>query len=100
MRIPLSWLAEFVTWTDSTTSLVERMNMCGLKVEATEDVGELDARIRVAGIEALEPHPSADRLVVCRLELSGERATVVSAAPGLAVGRHVVVALAGARLRR
>lgn len=98
MRVPLSWLAEFVTWEISTALLGERMTMAGLKVEAVEEVGDLDPRIRVARLDAIEVHPEADRLAVCRLDLGGERSTVVSAAPGLAAGRHVAVALAGARL--
>jgi phenylalanyl-tRNA synthetase beta chain len=98
VRVPLSWLAEFVTWEQSTTALVERMNMAGLKVEAVDEVGDLDPQVRVARLDAVEPHPGADRLAVCRLDLGSERRTVVSAAPGLAAGQHVAVALAGARL--
>jgi len=98
VRVPLSWLAEFLSWELSTPALVERMNMAGLKVEAVDEVGDLDAAIRVARLEAVERHPEADRLSVCRLDLGGERRTVVSAAPGLAAGQLVAVALAGARL--
>jgi phenylalanyl-tRNA synthetase beta chain len=98
VRVPLSWLAEFVTWEQPTTALVERMTMAGLKVEAVDEVGDLDPRIRIAALEAVGVHPAADRLAVCRLDLGGERCTVVSAAPGLATGQHVVVALSGATL--
>jgi phenylalanyl-tRNA synthetase beta chain len=98
VRIPLSWLAELVSWTDGTPALVERMTMTGLKVEAVEDVGDLDARIRVARLEVVGPHPEAEHLAVCRLDLGGERSTVVSAAPGLRAGRLVAVAQAGATL--
>jgi phenylalanyl-tRNA synthetase beta chain len=98
VHVPLSWLAEFVTWEVPIAVLVDRMTMSGLKVEATQEVGDLDARIRVARIEAFEPHPGADRLAVCRLDVGGERRTVVSAAPGLTTGQRVAVALVGARL--
>jgi phenylalanyl-tRNA synthetase beta chain len=98
VRVPLSWLAEFVTWEASTTALVERMNMTGLKVEAVDEVGDLDPQIRVARLDAVERPTDADRLAVCRLDLGGERRTVVSTAPGLAAGQHVAVALAGALL--
>ncbi len=98
MRIPLSWLAEFVTWELSTPALVDRMTMAGLKVETVEEVGDLDARVRVARLAAVERHPAADTLAVCRLDLGGESCSVVSAAAGLRAGRQVAVALAGARL--
>ncbi|HKA30516.1 MAG TPA: phenylalanine--tRNA ligase subunit beta [Candidatus Binatia bacterium] len=98
MRIPLSWLAEVVSWNEDTAALVERMTMTGLKVEAVEEVGDLDARIRVARLESVEPHPEAERLAICRLDLGGEHLTVVSAAPGLRRDRRVAVAQAGAAL--
>src|SRR5262249_62111653 len=87
--------AEVVSWNEDTAALVERMTMTGLKVEAVEEVGDLDTRIRVARLESVEPHPEAERLAVCRLDLGGARLTVVSAAPGLRRGRRVAVAQAG-----
>ena len=98
MRVPLSWLAEFLTWEEPTSVLVERMTMAGLKVEAVDEVGDLDARIRVARLEALEPHPESDGVAICRLDLGTERCSAVSAAAGLAAGRLVAVALPGASL--
>jgi phenylalanyl-tRNA synthetase beta chain len=67
-------------------------------VEAVEEVGDLDRHVRVAAIEAVEPHPHRPGLFVCRLDLGDGRHTVVSAAPGLAAGMRVAVALAGATL--
>jgi phenylalanyl-tRNA synthetase beta chain len=100
VRVPLSWLAEVVTWDDSTPALADRMSMAGLKVEALEEVGDLDSQIRAARLETVAPHPGTSRLSVCRLDLGSESRTVVSAAPGLAAGRRVAVALAGATLPR
>jgi phenylalanyl-tRNA synthetase beta chain len=98
VRVPLSWLAELVSWQDSTQALAERMTMAGLKVEAIEEVGELDRHVRVASITAVESHPGRPGLTVCRLDLGDERRTVVSAAPGLAAGMRVAIALAGATM--
>lgn len=99
MRIPLGWLAELVAWSEPTTTLVERMTMVGLKVESVDEVGDLDAAIRAGRLLAVEPHPQAERLQVCRVDV-GEAAprVVVSAAPGLVAGQVVPVALDGARL--
>ena len=101
MRVPLSWLTEFVSWSGSATDLAERLTMAGFPVEGISAVGELDPRIRVGRLLAVEPHPDADRLQVCRVDVaSAEPASVVSGAPGLAAGQLVPIALPGARLPR
>jgi phenylalanyl-tRNA synthetase beta chain len=98
MRVPLSWLAEFVDPGEAVDALAHRLTMGGLAVEAIERVGDLDAAIRVGRLEAVEPHPQAERLVVCRVSTGDASHVVVSGAPDLAPGQMVPVALAGARL--
>src|SRR2546422_11552386 len=61
MRTPLSWLAEFVTWSGPAAALAERLTMAGLKIEAIEEVGQLDRRIVAGRLAAVQPHPEADR---------------------------------------
>src|SRR5207249_10283115 len=60
MRIPLSWLAEFVTWSRPAAALAERLTMAGVKIEAIEEVGRLDPRI-VAGRRAPPGPPPPPR---------------------------------------
>src|SRR5438477_12616465 len=98
MRIPLSWLAEFVTWSGPAAALAERLTMAGLKIEAIEEVGQLDRRI-VAGRRApREPHPEAGRGPGCRGQGGRPAAPVaVSRAPGLAPRQLRPGALPGAR---
>src|SRR5207249_8174720 len=99
MRIPLSWLAEFVTWSSPAAALAERLTMAGLKIEAIEEVGQLDRRIVAGRLATVEPHPEADRVQVCRVEVGRPAPLVaVSGAPGLATGPLVPVAPPGARL--
>lgn len=99
MRIPLSWLAEFVSWTGPADTLADRLTMVGLKVESVERYGEIDPGVRVGRIDAVEAHPDAERLRVCRIDAGGATPlTIVSAAPGLAAGQIVPVAVPGATL--
>ena len=99
MRVPLSWLREFVTWTGSVGALAERLTMGGLKVEGIEEVGRLDPAVRVGRLVAVELHPESDSLHVCRVDVGAPApVVVVSGAPGLAPGALVPVALPGARL--
>jgi len=99
MRVPLTWLEEFVTVGTSPSALAERLTMAGLEIESIEEVGRLDRRIRTGRLLAVEPHPNADGLRVCRVD-AGEGAPiqVVSGAPGLAADQIVALALPGARL--
>src|SRR5438552_16737093 len=101
MRIPLSWLAEFVTWSGPAAALAERLTMAGLKIEAIEEVGQLDRRIVAGRLATVEPHPEADRVGVWRVEVGRPAPLVaVSGAPGLATGQLVPGAPPGARLPR
>src|SRR5438034_10674732 len=98
MRIPLSWLAEFVTWSGRAAALAERLTMAGLKIEAIEEVGQLDRRIVAGRLAAVEPHPEGDRGQVCRGGVGRPAPLLaVSGAPGLAAGPMVPGALPGAR---
>src|SRR5436309_15458966 len=89
MRIPLSWLAEFVTWSGPAAALAERLTMAGLKIEAIEEVGQLDRRIVAGPLAAVEPHPQADRVHGCPGAV-GPPAPLgaLSGAAGLAAGRR------------
>src|SRR5262245_13218532 len=99
MRVPLAWLEEFVTVGMPPAALAERLTMAGLEIETIEEVGRLDRRIRVGRLLAVEQHPEADGLRVCRVDVGeGAPVQVVSGAPGLAADQIVAVALPGARL--
>ncbi len=99
MRVPLTWLAEMVRLPESTAALAERLTMAGLAVEGVHEYGAVDAAVRVGRLEAVERHPEADRLAVCRVALGvGEPVIIVSGAPGLRRGMLVAVARPGARL--
>src|SRR3989442_6857533 len=99
MRIPLSGLGEFVTWSRRAGALAGRTTMGVVKMEAIEEVGRLDPRIVAGRLAAVEPHPEADRLRVCRVDVGGPAPIVaVSGAPGLASGQLVPMAPPGARL--
>src|SRR5262249_55499604 len=98
VRVPRRWLAEGGPWDGLSAGLAERMRMAGVKVGAVEEVGDLDARIRVARLEDVRPHPQTSRLTICRLDLGGESRKIVSPAPGLAAEQRLAVALAGAVL--
>ncbi len=113
MRVPLSWLKDYVDITVPIPELAERLTLAGLEVETIEYIGlpgaELpwDAeKIVVGELRAVRFHPDADLLVLAEVEYGGpEPEVVVSGPPSLLPLRgqsdlHLKVAFAmeGARL--
>ena len=98
MRLPLSWLAEFVDL-PGDRALADRLNMAGFEDVLVEQTGPDVSRIVVGHVLARDPHPNADRLTVCRVDVGdGAERTVVCGAANVAAGQKVAVALPGARL--
>jgi len=98
MRVPLSWLREWVDVALEPTALAERLSLAGLPIESMEVVGDLHPEVRAGRLVSVEQHPGADRLRLCRVDLGGAPVQIVSAAPGLSTGALVALALPGARL--
>ena len=97
MRVPLSWLREFVD-VDLEPGLAERLTLLGMEVQSIERWGA-DWRDVVVGELAVEVHPRADRLSLTTVNLgSGEPLSVVCGATNIAPGQRVPVALPGAVL--
>ena len=110
MRVPLSWLKDFVDIDLPLEDLAHLITMAGLEVEEIRYVGlpmagesaedwtsshtrrqetkltgiEWDPqKIVVAEIREVMPHPNADRLVLCRLYDGEQEHTVLTGAPNL-----------------
>ncbi len=103
MRVPLEWLREYCSPDLDVHGVEERLTMTGTKVEAIHHYGVQEgARFVVARVLACAPHPDADRLSVCTVDVgaAGQDGpiTIVCGAPNVAAEQRVVVALPGARM--
>ncbi len=98
MKIPRSWLRDFVESALAPEDLAHRLTMAGLEAEKIEHVGSDWAKIYVGSVQRVERHPNADRLVLAEIDAGEHRLTVVTGAPNIAPGQKVALALAGARL--
>ncbi|MCS7206663.1 MAG: phenylalanine--tRNA ligase subunit beta [Dehalococcoidia bacterium] len=98
MRIPLSWLKEFVPLTLAPKELAHRLTMAGLEVGEIEHLGREWEQVFVGLVRRVLPHPNADRLRLCEVDLGSERWTVVCGAPNVAEGQKIAFAKVGARL--
>ncbi|MBS1870564.1 MAG: phenylalanine--tRNA ligase subunit beta [Actinobacteria bacterium] len=98
MRVPLSWLHEYVKPDLDAAALAERLALTGTEVERVVHHGVLSVEGFVIGrVLSAERHPDADRLNVCRVDLGGaEPAQIVCGAPNVAAGQTVAVAQPGA----
>jgi phenylalanyl-tRNA synthetase beta chain len=102
MRVPLDWLREYCDPAELDVHAIERrLTMTGTKVEAIHHHGVPSVENFVVGrLLDVQPHPDADRLRVCTVDL-GEAspdgpATIVCGAPNVAIGQTVAVARPGA----
>jgi len=109
MRVPLTWLRDYVAITDTPEELASRLTFAGLEVEDIEFVGLAPASRPVAGLPSagrsgpaanglawdpaaiviarileVTPHPNADRLTLLRVDDgSGTEQIVLTGAPNL-----------------
>ncbi len=74
MKITLNWLRELVEVVLSTGELCDTLVMAGLEVESVEDRHPPWETVEIAAIAALERHPNADRLTLCRVRTATRRA--------------------------
>ena len=98
MRVPLSWLREFVDIAVDVSRLAHDLTMSGTKIEAVHG-GELAFEgVFVGKVLEAGRHPGADRLSLCRVEVAGEMLSIVCGAANVRAGLTVAVAKIGARL--
>src|ERR1700704_6141067 len=116
MKVPLSWLRDYVDITMPVAQLAERLTLAGLEVAGIrpvglpvppgvrvkpEDVGPVWDREKILVAEIIEvlKHPDADKLKLPIVSLGGGKTKqLVTGAPNISVGdkgQKVVVGLRG-----
>ena len=98
MRVPLSWLAEYVPLRTPPAELARRLTIAGLETAYHPGPGDGWANVVVGRVEDVRPHPNADRLRLADVDIGGERRTVVCGAPNVAAGQKIAFASVGAML--
>ena len=99
MRVPLSWLREYVDFDLTPEALAEQLTMRGLEVSAVEVTGADWTDVVVGRLLSVERHPNADKLWLTSVDVgSGDPLQVVCGADNIAVGQLVPVALVGSVL--
>jgi phenylalanyl-tRNA synthetase beta chain len=98
MRLPLSWLHDYVVPDLEPRELATRLAMTGTEVDRIDHHGVDGLEHFVVGkVLTCVQHPDADRLRVCTVDLGdgSEPSQIVCGAPNVAAGQTVAVATPG-----
>ena len=97
MNTSLKWIKDMVPGLDvSIQEYMDAMTLSGTKVEGYEDFSRTLDKIVVGQILNIEPHPDADKLVVCQVNVGAdEPVQIVTGAPNVKEGQKVPVVLDG-----
>ncbi|MDR2016836.1 MAG: phenylalanine--tRNA ligase subunit beta, partial [Burkholderiales bacterium] len=99
MRFSEHWLRTLVDPPLDSAALCDCLTMAGLEVEETTPAAPPFSGIVVARILNTEPHPNADKLCVCKVDVGQTKPLqIVCGAPNAAAGLVVPCALEGAVL--
>jgi phenylalanyl-tRNA synthetase beta chain len=99
MKISKQWLSEWVDISIDVDELAARLTMAGLEVDHIESLNPSWDDVRTGQILACEPHPQADRLQVCQVDVGmGESLQIVCGASNARKGLIAPVAMIGAKL--
>ena len=99
MKFSERWLRTMVDPALDTAGLCDRLTMAGLEVESAEPAAPPFSGVVVARIDQVDPHPNADRLRVCLVDIgAADRLRIVCGAPNAAAGMKVPCATVGAQL--
>ena len=99
MRVSLQWLRELVACDLPVAELAERLSVAGFEVEEIDDLAARAQGVVVGYVEERQPHPNADKLSVCRVDIgAAETLQIVCGAKNVKAGIHVAVATVGSHL--
>lgn len=102
MKLSLNWIKDYVKLPDDMdlTRLAYDLTMSTVEVEGAESLAERFDKIIVGDIKEVLPHPNADKLRICKVDIGdGEIKDIVCGGSNLEVGMKVVVACPGAFVR-
>ena len=99
MQISEAWLRELVNPPLTTEQLVEQITMAGLEVDSVTPAAAEFSKVVVAEVVSIQPHPNADKLKVCLVDVGeAEPIQIVCGAGNVRQGLKAPAALVGAKL--
>ena len=99
MNVTLNWLKTYIDFEFSPSELADRLTMLGVEVESVKQLGTELEGVIVGSVTSIQPHPNADKLVLCQVDTGGtENLQIVCGAPNVREGMLAPVATIGATL--
>jgi phenylalanyl-tRNA synthetase beta chain len=95
MKFSLSWLQEYIPVEMAPDDLAEGLTMAGLEVDSVSDRYSYLDTVLTGRIVEITPHPDADKLNVCIVDIGDEKRTIVCGAPNAEMGMITACALPG-----
>ncbi len=98
MKFTWGWLGDWVDLPPTPEDLAHALAMRGFPVASIEQGPSLDPAIVVGKVLDVSPHPNADRLRLCSVDIGAARLSIVCGASNVAAGMSVAVAQIGSKL--
>ena len=101
MKLSLSWIRDYVKIPEDADlkKLAYDLTMSTVEVEDVEYLARRFDNMVVGVIEKIEPHPNADKLRVCQVNIGSDVKTIVCGGINLREGMRVAVSCPGAIVR-
>jgi phenylalanyl-tRNA synthetase beta chain len=99
LRVPLTWLREYVDFDLPVGELIDVITLHSQEIDGVEHLGVIAGEVVVGEVVEFGPHPDADRLYVAKVDLGGgEVVQIVAGAPNPYPGARVPIVLPGSTL--
>ncbi|WP_162924511.1 phenylalanine--tRNA ligase subunit beta [Rubrobacter indicoceani] len=98
MRVPLSWLREYIDFDLSVEELVRVITLHSQEIDGVYRYGVPEGEVVVGELLTFDRHPNADKLHVSKVDVGGSEVQIVTGAPNPYAGARVPVILPGSRL--
>ncbi len=98
MKVPFSWLKDYVDVDITAQELADKLFSCGFEVEELIYLGEKISRVVVGEVKSLTPHPDSDHMQICVVDCGeeyGRDLQIVTGASNVYVGMKTPCALDG-----
>lgn len=98
MLLPIKWLNEYCEIDLDSKILADKITDSGSHVEQIIDRDAEIKGIKTGKVLEIKPHPNADKLVICQVDVGDEKIKIVTGAPNVYEGAIIPIATVGATL--